>query len=186
MQTVVRTIGKFSFILLSILLITTTNVRAAARDITPESVLVAVNQTRMENRLPALSMNQKLMIAAENKGENMQTYGYWAHTNPKTNETGWMFIQQTGYHYTKAGENLAKDYTSIGGLLNGWMNSTAHKTVMLSDTYTETGIGVLYYMQNGIEKALVVELFANPIVKKQTFTTSLSLAFTSLLQTITL
>lgn len=116
----------------------------------------------------------------------MQTYGYWAHTNPKTNETGWMFIQETGYQYTHAGENLAKDYTSVENVLHGWLNSPTHKSVLLSEKYTETGIGVLYYMQNGVEKALVVQLFASPLAKKQTLRTSFDLAIANLLNTITL
>lgn len=155
----------------------TSQVLAVARDITPETVLTAVNDTRVRESLPALPMNQKLMAAAEAKAKNMHIYGYWAHTNPTTNETGWMFIEQAGYRYASAGENLAKDYTSVGGVLRGWMNSPTHKNVLLSDTYTETGVGVLYYTQNGVEKALVVQLFAKPVVKKQAMTDVVRLAF---------
>jgi len=186
MKQILMNFAKFSFIFLGFLLFRVSSVSAAARDITPESVLSVVNQTRVQNGLPNLLMNEKLARAAENKGKNMQTYGYWAHTNPTTNETGWAFIQQAGYQYTNAGENLAKDYVSVGGLMNGWLNSPVHKSVLLSSKYTETGIGVLYYTQNGVEKALVVELFANPMVKKQSLGASVSLAFVNLLHTITL
>jgi len=186
MKSSFATIAKNSLIFLSFLLFWTTPVSAAARDITPESVLTAVNQTRVQNGLPALSVSQKLSRAAEHKGKNMQTYGYWAHTNPKTSETGWLFIEQEGYQYTNAGENLAKDYTSVSGVVAGWMNSPTHKSVLLSEKYTETGIGVLYYTQNGTEKALIVELFANPTSRKQSLGNSVSLAFVHLLHTITL
>lgn len=186
MKLLLTNFAKFSLIFFCFLLLRTTPVSAAARDITPESVLTQVNQTRIQNGLPALSVSQKLATAAEHKGKNMQTYGYWAHTNPTTHESGWLFIQQEGYQYTNAGENLAKDYTSVAGVLSGWLNSPTHKSVLLSEKYTETGIGVLYYTQNGIEKALVVELFAHPIVRKQTLTESVSLAFVNLLRTITL
>ncbi len=186
MYRVVLTIATYCCILFSALRITTTAVSAAARDITPDSVLAAVNQTRRENGLPILLMNQKLVTAAENKAKNMQTYGYWAHTNPTTNETGWMFIQQSGYVYANAGENLARDYTSTQGIINGWLNSSTHKSVLLSAKYAETGIGVLYYTQNGVEKALVVQLFAKPLTTRQTVTTAVSRAFAGFIRTITL
>ncbi len=186
MKSILTNFVKFSLILCSFLLFSAAPVSAAARDITPTSILSAVNQVRTEHGLGTLLMNEKLGVAAYNKGANMQTYGYWAHTNPATQETGWMFIQQAGYQYMHAGENLAKDYTSLEGVMRGWMNSPTHKSVLLSDKYTETGIGVLYYTQNGVEKALVVELFAKPAPARHVFTTSVSMAFAGLLCTMTL
>jgi len=171
---------QYGLIIACFFLLGRTSVFAVARDITPETVLSAVNDIRVHEGQPIVEMNQKLMVAAENKAKNMHIYGYWAHTNPTTNETGWMFIEQAGYRYAHAGENLAKDYTSVGAVLRGWMNSPTHKNVLLSDKYTETGVGVLYYTQNGVEKALVVQLFATPVSKKQSLTDVVSLSFMKL------
>lgn len=163
-----------------------TPIHAAAREITPASVLQVVNETRTQNGLSHVHMNEALNRAALNKANDMQIYEYWAHTNPVTHTTGWSFIRQSGYAYTSAGENLAKDYTSITGVLQGWLASPTHRNVLLSDKYSETGIGVVYYTIHGVEKALVVQLFASPYKTTASVPSSLSLAFGKLLATIRL
>ncbi len=162
-----------------------TPIWAAPSDITSDALLYSVNTVREQNGLPSLMMNEKLIVAARLKAEDMKNNEYWAHINPKTNDTGWTFIQRTGYHYTKAGENLAKDYQSVNGVIQGWLNSPKHKNVMLSKTYTETGIAVIYYQKDGIEQALVVELFALPYQKPESVVVNfISLAFGKVLNNI--
>lgn len=160
-NSIVRIIQFFavSFV---VLLLCTKVTWAASSDISADSVLQAVNAVRVQQGHQPISMNEKLVRAAQAKAENMITYGYWAHTNPTTNETGWKFIQQEGYHYLTAGENLAKDYTTVSGVITGWMNSSTHKSILLSDMYSQTGIGVIHYTVNGKDEALIVELFAKP------------------------
>ena len=159
-------------------------VYAAASDITPDTVLYAVNETRVEHGLQPLTMNAQLQQAAEAKGVNMQSYGYWAHTNPTTHETGWTFIQASGYHYLRAGENLAKDYENVSDVMNGWLHSPAHTSIMLSGTYTETGVAVIVYTLHGTQKALIVQLFAKPVADISTSHASFVLVFQQVLQSI--
>jgi len=176
-----------SFIFGMLFLVLVTPMHAAARDITPDSIVKVVNETRVQNGLPQLIMNETLSQAAYNKAVDMQTYGYWSHTNPVTTATGWSFIQATGYAYTNAGENLAKDYISVQGVLRGWLTSPTHRSVLLSSKYSQTGIGVLYYTQNGVEKALVVQLFASPYQQQTTvISSSLTVAFERFLASILL
>lgn len=159
---------------------------AATADITAEAVLASVNETRVNNGLQPLTMNVRLNEAAKAKGADMQSYGYWAHTNPTTKETGWTFIRSTGYQYAGAGENLAKDYTDVSGVIHGWLNSPTHRSIMLSDKYSETGIAVIVYKTNGIEKALIVQLFARPVPKAKPITSSFTALFERVLNSIAL
>ena len=125
-------------------------------------------------------MNSLLIKAATDKGNNMMNYGYWAHTNPITNETAWKFIKQEGYTFTAAGENLAKDYSSVDAIITGWLNSASHKKILLSDKYTETGIAVVHYTKDGSDKVLVVHLFAKPAKTSK----SISMVLRSTFETI--
>lgn len=46
----------------------------------------------------------------------MQTKDYWAHYEPG-GENAWQFIDEVGYDYDRAGENLATRYTDEDALI---------------------------------------------------------------------
>ena len=68
----------------------------------------------------------------------MLSQDYWAHTSPD-GVTPWTFIEKAGYHYTTAGENLAKSYPDDASLVADWMNSPSHRENVLGD-FKDQGI----------------------------------------------
>ncbi len=120
------------------------NVLAYATDITPVDLLNLTNQERIANGLPALRLDSRLNHSAGLKAQNMFSEDYWAHVSPSGIQP-WYWFQQAGYTYKYAGENLAKDFDTSSGAVQGWMNSPGHRANILNANYTDVGFAV----QNG-------------------------------------
>ncbi|MFJ7677618.1 CAP domain-containing protein [Peribacillus sp. NPDC046944] len=56
--------------------------------------------------------------------------------------------------YSAAGENIAANYVDAAAVMEGWLNSEGHRETMLSEEFTDLGVGVYkkYYTQNFIAK----------------------------------
>ncbi|MDE2589434.1 MAG: hypothetical protein KGL95_07190 [Patescibacteria group bacterium] len=51
-------------------------------------------------------------------------------------------MQNAGYDYTYAGENLARGFTSAQDAINAWMASPTHRANVLSRNYQDVGFAV--------------------------------------------
>lgn len=142
------------------------------------------NAARVNNGLPALNYNFQLAAAAQAKAEHMKTNQYFEHTAPD-GTTGWYFIEQNGYSYSSAGENLAATNEGSAAVVNGWLNSPGHRANLLSSEYLEVGYGIVY--PDNFEKYtsiyFVVALYAVP--KSGVITAPLSVADTPNQENIT-
>ncbi|MBU1967314.1 hypothetical protein KJ707_02710 [Patescibacteria group bacterium] len=129
-----------------------------ASTITPKQVIEATNQERAQLGLKPLQLNQSLTQAALAKGQNMFTDQYWSHTAPDGVEP-WYFIQQAGYQYRVAGENLARDFANTPNMVAAWMASPTHRANIVNSKYEEIGIAVIDGSLEGYETTLVVQMF---------------------------
>jgi hypothetical protein len=125
------------------------------------------NAERQSEKLDALTVNPILNKAAEMKAEDMATKGYFAHTSPE-GKTPWYWLDQVGYQYEYAGENLAINFTDSKDVTDAWMNSPTHRANIVKDKYTEVGTGISQGIYNGKETVFVVQVYANPITKEYT------------------
>ncbi|MBM3282933.1 hypothetical protein FJY90_01640 [Candidatus Gottesmanbacteria bacterium] len=148
-----------------------------ATDIAVERIYSLVNQKRAEANLPPLELSSELSIAATQKAADMLTKNYWAHVSP-TGVTPWAFITSSGYNYSYAGENLAKDFNTSREVVEAWMNSPSHRANILKPEYSEIGLAVMDGTLNGEETTLIVQHFGtkstNAAVISQSQTPSLS------------
>lgn len=133
-----------------------------ASNISNWDVLQQTNQQRIDNGLPALAMSEKLNVAAKAKAEDMFKEDYWAHISP-SGVPPWTFIKNSGYNYTVAGENLARDFDTTGPMVSAWMASPTHRANIVHSQYRETGIAVVNGTLGGVETTLVVQMFGTPI-----------------------
>ena len=124
------------------------------------------NEERQAQNLTALNTNPILVKAAELKANDMVTKGYFAHTSPE-GKTPWYWLNQVGYKYQYAGENLAVNFTDSKDVTNAWMNSPTHKANIVKDKYTEIGTGIATGVFEGREAVFVVQVYANPLIIKQ-------------------
>jgi hypothetical protein len=129
-----------------------------ATDINVQQLLVDTNAKRAEAGLSPVTLNSSLSVAAANKAADMFTKNYWAHNSP-TGTTPWDFITGAGYHYTVAGENLAKNFSDSQGVVDAWMASPSHRENLLKAVYRDVGFAVVNGTLNGEETTLVVQMF---------------------------
>lgn len=130
-------------------------VLAYASNITPVDLLNLTNQERVSNGLPPLRMDARLNNSASLKAGNMFAENYWAHVSPSGIQP-WHWFQQAGYSYSYAGENLAKDFDTTAGTVQGWMQSPGHRANLLNANYTDVGFAVQNGNLVGGETTLVV------------------------------
>ncbi len=159
-------------------------VLAYATNVSSQALLEETNAQRVADGQKPLTLNQQLMDAAAAKAKDMVARDYWSHNTPD-GKAPWIFIDQTGYGYQKAGENLAYGFGTSKETITGWMNSPAHRENILDPTYREVGFGIVNdtdYQGTGPE-TIVVALYANPLHDVQPVTApkaSTSGSFTTL------
>lgn len=161
-----------SLLIISLLLIVTSfgisffktndkSVLGISFNIASQDLLNITNQERQAAGLPSLTLNDELSQAAAGKAEDMMTNNYWAHISP-SGVTPWQFITNAGYHYTSAGENLARGFTTSSDVTNAWMASPEHRANVLSKNYQEVGFAVREGSLTGeSDTILVVEMFGS-------------------------
>lgn len=129
-----------------------------ATDIRVYDLLSQTNAQRASLGLGQLSLNDELSKAAYAKAQDMFANGYWAHTSP-TGKTPWEFIVASGYKYTLAGENLAKNFSTSKGVVDAWMASPTHRDNIVKPGYRDVGYAVVNGVLSGEETTLVVQMF---------------------------
>lgn len=110
---------------------------------TREGLLSGINEKRTQEGLTPLTLNNRLNESAQLKAEDMNKKRYWAHVSP-SGEQPWVWFKKVQYFYTRAGENLAKCYSTNAQAVEAWWNSPTHKDNILGD-YTEAGFGFVEY-----------------------------------------
>ncbi|MDQ3158751.1 MAG: CAP domain-containing protein [bacterium] len=118
----------------------TAQVLPYSTEMSSENLLIETNRQRTNNDLDALEVNDKLSEAAREKAEDMVERNYWSHLTPE-GSSPWIFVNDEGYKYSRAGENLAYGFSNSEQVIAGWMNSESHKDNILDKDYQEVGFG---------------------------------------------
>lgn len=114
------------------------------------AVVVEMNRVRVARGLRPLRAAPALRTAARSHSQAMLAHGFFGHHSPD----GTAFDVRIRRHYTdrgftkwSVGEALM---TSQGATLDAsvivaaWLDSPSHRTIVLSPTWRDAGIGVLY------------------------------------------
>lgn len=111
-------------------------------------LLQLINAARQQEGLPALTLNDKLSAAADAHSVDMACQDFVDHTG-SDGSTWYTRIQAQGYRYAYATENIYVGNPAFGGTptgaFNWWMNSSVHRSNILSSKVTEIGIGYAYH-----------------------------------------
>ena len=127
-------------------------------NIDQKKLIELTNIERQKKGLPPVSENSALDNAATLKAQNMFQENYWAHFAP-SGKTPWDFMLGSGYKFTFAGENLAKNFYKSDDVVTAWMASPTHRDNLLNPKYKEIGIAVVDGTLNGQKTTLVVQMF---------------------------
>jgi hypothetical protein len=162
-DSLIVTISLFLFLCSVVVFFKTTQpqVLGITANMTVSELLTETNKEREKQQVPPLTLNNQLIKAAETKAHDMFAKDYWAHNAPD-GTTPWYFIQNAGYTYLYAGENLARGFSTAPDTMNAWMNSPSHRENILSRQYTEVGFAVATGRLTGDDTVLVVEMFGTP------------------------
>ena len=120
------------------------------------------NQNRVAQNVTELEVNSLLEKAAQMKADDMAAKGYFAHNTPD-GKTPWYWIEQAGYEYEYAGENLAVNFENSEDVQTAWMNSRGHFLNIMNPKYTEIGIATSTGIYKGQTAIFVVQMFGTPV-----------------------
>ncbi|EAZ90747.1 CAP domain-containing protein [Crocosphaera chwakensis] len=107
------------------------------------SVFELINQERAENNLDPLRIDEQLVMAAEYHSESMANDDFFSHEGID-GSTPFERMMDQGYSYQAAGENIAAGFTTPESVVAAWIGSSGHRANILSDDFTEIGIGHQY------------------------------------------
>ncbi len=137
------------------------NVLGVQADLTKKVLLEVTNRERANKDIPLLTLNAQLNKAAQAKVDDMFAHQYWAHVAPN-GTTPWYWLEQAGYRYVSAGENLAKNFSTGEGVVAAWMVSPAHRANVLEGAYRDVGFAIKTGELKGETTTLVVALYGTP------------------------
>ena len=115
---------------------------ALASDITRQSVVAEMNVRRATFGLPPLREDGRLDDAADDRVNDMEDQGYWAHISPDGREP-FVWMRPHSYEYHDAGENLATGFDTTEVLVDAWMESKGHRLNILSPKYRDCGVSII-------------------------------------------
>jgi uncharacterized protein YkwD len=125
-------------------------------------VVTLTNAHRAQAGCPPLAFNSRLTQAAQRHSDDMARHSFCAHQG-SDGSTPWVRIQDTGYVYTSAAENVAAGYSSPASVVTAWMNSPGHRNNILNCNLTEIGVGYTYRADDPVRyRHYWTQVFAKP------------------------
>ena len=114
---------------------------------TPEVVLLRVNELRIKANVAPISIDEKLNASAYMKARDMADNNYFDHVNPKTGKHGYEYINDV-YSTSicvKVSENIAMTSSikvsdiNLDNVMHKWQNSKSHYEGMIDPEVTQMG-----------------------------------------------
>ena len=118
-----------------------------SQDSYDERILELVNEERVEAGLDPLAIDSQLDLAANLHTDEMVQADLMSHQLPGEADLGDR-VSDTGYDWSRLGENVAAGYTTPEAVVDGWMNSPGHRENILNPDFTEIGIGYEFAPDN--------------------------------------
>lgn len=115
-------------------------------------VFELTNGYRKNHGLTELKNDYWLGVLAREHSKDMALENYFSNESPSTGTLSDR-LKTSGIVQRKAGENIAFNYVDAIEAVHGWLNSSAHRQVLLDKDFTHLGTGVYgkYYTQDFIQ-----------------------------------
>ncbi|MEV4709965.1 CAP domain-containing protein [Micromonospora sp. NPDC049374] len=104
-------------------------------------VVALVNAERAKAGCGALSIDDKLMTAAQRHSQDQADHRNMSHTGSDGSDPGDR-IDRVDYAWRTYGENVAWNQRTPAAVMDAWMNSDGHRANILNCAFTEIGVGV--------------------------------------------
>lgn len=106
-----------------------------------------INNERIKNNLPEFQIDPNLLNVARLKAQDIADKKYFSHTSP-TYGTLFEMLKNHKVTYSTASENIARNINADSAI-ESLMNSSAHKSNILSENFNYTGIAVVNSIEYG-------------------------------------
>lgn len=124
-----------------------------------QQVLALINQNRRHYGCDGLSLDRRLIDAANEHAADMARRDYFAHESPNGDGPGDR-VSEAGYNWRRYGENIARGVDSAYEVVDGWMHSPEHRHNILDCRLDQMGIGLAIDRQHDV---YWVQDFATPM-----------------------
>jgi uncharacterized protein YkwD len=123
-----------------------------------QQILTLINRNRERGGCDDLSLDRRLIDAANEHAADMARRRYFAHQSPNGDGAGDR-VRETGYRWKRYGENIARGVDSPYEVVDGWMHSPAHRENIMDCRLHQMGIGLAIARD---DTAYWVQDFATP------------------------
>ena len=106
-----------------------------------QQVVDLVNQERAKAGCQALTVNDKLTLAAQRHSQDQADHRTMTHDGSDGSDVG-NRLDRVGYTWRAYGENVAWNQQSPAAVMAAWMSSPGHRANILNCSFTEIGVGV--------------------------------------------
>lgn len=120
-----------------------------------QQVLEQINSTRDQYGLKPVELVEDISLVALKHSLEMACFNRDSHHG----RDGMLYnvrLQRDGILFDTANEILYAGNGGPAGAIQWWMKSPIHKPIVLSDQYTQVGIGYVYYEQNSYKQRITV------------------------------
>ncbi|MCW3840728.1 CAP domain-containing protein [Micromonospora yasonensis] len=106
-----------------------------------QQVVDLVNKERAKAGCKALTVDDKLMLAAQRHSQDQADHKTMSHDGSDGSDVGDR-LDRVGYAWRAYGENVAWNQQTPAAVMDAWMNSPGHRANILNCSFTEIGVGV--------------------------------------------
>jgi uncharacterized protein YkwD len=139
--------------------VTTGSVSTSPAAPVQQQVLGLVNENRRRGGCDDLSLDRRLIMAAQGHAADMARADYFAHES-RNGEGAGDRVTDEGYRWKRYGENIARGVDSPYEVVDGWMHSPAHRENIMDCSLRQMGIGLAF---DGDRTPYWVQDFATPM-----------------------
>jgi len=108
-----------------------------------DQVLTLLNAERARAGCQPLSLDSRLMRAAQQHSEDMAVNNFFGHVGSNGSSLA-QRVNAVGYLWSALAENVAAGYATPEAVMAGWMRSDGHRRNILNCRYVHVGIGYVY------------------------------------------
>ncbi len=108
-----------------------------------QQALRLVNENRRRGGCDNLTVDRRLIVAANRHASEMARRGYFAHEDLRGERAGDR-VQDAGYRWSRYGENIARGQDSVFEVVDGWMHSPEHRENIMDCGLREVGVGLAF------------------------------------------
>ncbi|BCJ40212.1 hypothetical protein GCM10010168_30700 [Actinoplanes ianthinogenes] len=106
-----------------------------------QQILALVNRYRERSGCRPVTLDRRLIDAANRHAADMARRDYFEHASPNGDRAGDR-VSEAGYDWRWYGENIARGQDSPWDAMDGWMNSPEHRENILDCKLDQMGVGL--------------------------------------------